>query len=144
MKNRLSNNIIKAKHPLFKGDENADEFTLVSLRSSRSVSIELRKISLKQDFLNKSCCKLSLMELWWSLQTRLHFVTENWEHQEWANHLQVGVVGVILCLKDNIGEVGEAIGEDIGRKVMLGLGLWIGRKGDDGMDGGLDDAFEEQ
>ena len=38
-------------------------------------------------------------------------------------NLQVGVVGVILCLNDNIGEVGEAIGEDIGRKVMLGLGL---------------------
>ena len=54
MKNRLSNNIIKAKHPLFIGDENADESTLVSLRSSRSVSIELRKISLKQDFLNKA------------------------------------------------------------------------------------------
>ena len=63
MKNRLSNNVIEAKHPLFIGDENADEFTFVSLRSSRSVSIELRKISLKQDFLNKSCCKLSLMEL---------------------------------------------------------------------------------
>ena len=71
-------------------------------------------------------------------------VTWKGEHQEWTKHLQVGVVGVILCLKDNIGEVGEAIGEDIGRKVMLGLGLWIGRKGDDGMDGGLDDAFEEQ
>ena len=40
-----------------------------------------------------------------------------------AINLQVGVVGVILCLNDNIGEVGEAIGEDIGRKVMLGLGL---------------------
>ena len=38
-------------------------------------------------------------------------------------NLQVGVVGVIRCLNDNIGEVGEAIGEDIGRKVMLGLGL---------------------
>ena len=36
-------------------------------------------------------------------------------------NLQVGVVGVILCLNDNIGEVGEAIGEDIGRKVMLGF-----------------------
>ena len=71
-------------------------------------------------------------------------VTWKGEHQEWTKHLQVGVVGVILCLKDNIGEVGEAIGEDIGRKVILGLGLWIGRKGDDGMDGGLDDAFEEQ
>ena len=59
-------------------------------------------------------------------------------------NLQVGVVGVILCLNDNIGEVGEAIGEDIGRKVMLGLGLWIGRKGDEGIDGGLEEALEEQ
>ena len=75
-----------------------------------------------------------------------HFVFVAWvqENEVLAIHLQVGVVGVILCLKDNIGEVGEAIGEDIGRKVMLGLGLWIGRKGEDGMDGGLDDAFEEQ
>ena len=27
---------------------------------------------------------------------------------------------------------------------MLGLGLWIGRKGDDGTDGCLEDAFEEE
>ena len=61
-----------------------------------------------------------------------------------STNLQVGVVGVILCLNDNIGEVGEAIGEDIGRKVILGLGLWIGRKGDEGIEGGLEEALEEQ
>ena len=32
----------------------------------------------------------------------------------------------------------------MGRKVMLGLGLWMGRKGDEGIDGGLEDAFEEE
>ena len=51
------------------------------------------------------------------------FLSHEQENEVLAIHLQVGVVGVILCLKDNIGEVGEAIGEDIGRKVMLGLGL---------------------
>ena len=53
LKNILSNHFIKVRNPLIIGDENVDEFTLVSLRSSISVSIELRKISLKQDFLNK-------------------------------------------------------------------------------------------
>jgi hypothetical protein len=41
-----------------------------------------------------------------------------------TNLQEIGVVvGVILCLNDNIGEVGEAIGDDIGKKVILGLGL---------------------
>ena len=54
LKNILSNDFIKVRNPLIIGDENVDEFTLVSLRSSISVSLELRKISLKQNFLNKN------------------------------------------------------------------------------------------
>ena len=53
MNNRLSNSFIKAKHPLIIGDETEYKFKLVSSRSSISVSIELRKNSLKQDCLNK-------------------------------------------------------------------------------------------
>ena len=55
------------------------------------------------------------------------------------NNLQVGVT---LCLNDNIGEVGEA-GEDMGRNVILGLGLWIGRKGEEGTEEGTDGGLEE-
>ena len=61
-------------------------------------------------------------------------------------NLQVGVIatGVILCLNDSIGEVGEAMGEFIGKNVILGLGLCIGRNGEDGMDGGRDELFEDE
>ena len=61
-------------------------------------------------------------------------------------NLQVGVIatGVILCLNDSIGEVGEAMGEFIGKNVILGLGLCIGRKGEDGIDGGREELFEEE
>ena len=61
-------------------------------------------------------------------------------------NLQVGVIatGVILCLNDSIGEVGEAMGEFIGKNVILGLGLCIGRKGEDGIDGGRDELFEDE
>ena len=62
-----------------------------------------------------------------------------------TNLQEIGVVvGVILCLNDNIGEVGEAIGDDIGKKVILGLGLWIGRNGEEGTDGGLDELLEDE
>ena len=71
-----------------------------------------------------------------------------WRNDNARNNLQVGVVGVILCLNDNIGEVGEAIGDEMGKKVILGLGLCIGRNGDDGIeegtDGGLDELFEDE
>ena len=54
------------------------------------------------------------------------------------------VVGVVLCLNDTIGEVGEAIGDDIGKKVILGLGLWIGRNGEEGTEGVLDELLEDE
>ena len=42
------------------------------------------------------------------------------QHHVNKKNLQVGVI--TLCLKDNIGEVGEA-GEEMGKNVILGLGL---------------------
>ena len=42
-----------------------------------------------------------------------------------------------------MGEVGEA-GEEIGKNVILGLGLWMGRNGDEGTDEGTDAGTEDE